>query len=69
MACTGRFCISCVAGLWLQPNLFGARAFMQMGVTIGTIMVANVLMIIIPGQKSCHRIKAGKTPIRAWCAR
>ena len=24
---------------------------MQMGVTLGTIMVANVLMVIIPGQK------------------
>ena len=36
---------------------------MQMGVTIGTIMVANVLMIIIPGQtKVVTALKAGKTP-------
>ena len=44
--------------------IFSARgAFMQMGVTIGTIMVANVLMIIIPGQtKVVTALKAGKTP-------
>jgi len=44
--------------------IFSARgAFMQMGVTIGTIMVANVLMIIIPGQtKVVTALKADKTP-------
>ena len=44
--------------------IFSARgAFMQMGVTIGTIMVANVLMIIIPGQtKVVTALKAGKAP-------
>lgn len=37
---------------WGYTQIFSARgAFMQMGVTIGTIMVANVLMVIIPGQK------------------
>ena len=36
---------------------------MQMGVTIGTIMVANVLMVIIPGQrKVVVALKAGETP-------
>ena len=45
-------------------QIFSARgAFMQMGVTIGTIMVANVLMVIIPGQrKVVVALKAGKTP-------
>lgn len=44
--------------------IFSARgAFMQMGVTIGTIMVANVLMIIIPGQSKVVRaLKAGEVP-------
>jgi uncharacterized membrane protein len=44
--------------------IFSARgAFMQMGVTIGTMMVANVLMIIIPGQtKVVTALKAGKNP-------
>ena len=51
--------------------IFSARgAFMQMGVTIGTMMVANVLMIIIPGQtKVVTALKAGRTPIRAMGAR
>jgi len=51
--------------------IFSARgAFMQMGVTIGTIMVANVLMIIIPGQaKVVTALKAGKTPDPRYGAR
>ena len=45
-------------------QIFSARgAFMQMGVTIGTIMVANVLMIIIPGQrKVVAALKVGEAP-------
>ena len=48
-------------------QIFSARgAFMQMGVTIGTIMVANVLMIIIPGQrKVVVALKAGGPRTRA----
>ena len=43
---------------------------MQMGVTIGTIMVANVLMIIIPGQsKVVVALKAGETPDPRYGAR
>ena len=44
--------------------LFSDRgAFMQMGVTIGTIMVANVLMVIIPGQKKVvASLLAGEQP-------
>ena len=48
----------------------GRGAFMQMGVTIGTIMVANVLMIIIPGQsKVVVALKAGETPDPRYGAR
>ena len=45
-------------------QIFSARgAFMQMGVTIGTMMVANVLMVIIPGQKNVVvALKAGDAP-------
>ena len=43
---------------------------MQMGVTIGTMMVANVLMIIIPGQtKVVTALKAGKNPDPRYGAR
>ena len=51
--------------------IFSARgAFMQMGVTMGTMMVANVLMIIIPGQtKVVTALKAGKTPDQQHGAR
>ena len=43
---------------------------MQMGVTLGTIMVANVLMIIIPGQtKVVTALKARKTPDPRYGAR
>ena len=37
---------------WLYSEMFSARgAFVQIGVSIGTIMVANVAMVIIPGQR------------------
>jgi uncharacterized membrane protein len=37
---------------YLSSRLFSPRgAFMQMGALIGTIMAANVLMVIIPGQR------------------
>ena len=45
-------------------TIFSARgAFMQMGALIGTIMAANVLMVIIPGQrKVVADLIAGRTP-------
>jgi uncharacterized membrane protein len=45
-------------------RVFSPRgAFMQMGALIGTIMAANVLMIIIPGQrKVVADLIAGRTP-------
>ena len=53
-----------VALAYGYTQIFSARgAFMQMGVTIGTMMVANVLMVIIPGQtKVVSALKAGDTP-------
>jgi len=52
-------------------QIFSARgAFMQMGVTIGTIMVANVLMIIIPGQRRVvAALKVGEAPDPRYGAR
>jgi uncharacterized membrane protein len=49
---------------WLSTRLFSPRgAFMQMGALIGTIMAANVLMAIIPGQrKVVADLIAGRTP-------
>ena len=48
----------------LSTRIFSARgAFMQMGALIGTIMAANVLMVIIPGQrKVVADLIAGRTP-------
>ena len=53
-----------VALAYGYTQIFSPRgAFMQMGVTIGTMMVANVLMVIIPGQtKVVAALKAGNTP-------
>ena len=49
---------------FIYTEVFSHRgAFMQMGVTIGTMMVANVAMVIIPGQKKVvQALKAGGDP-------
>jgi uncharacterized membrane protein len=49
---------------YAATRIFSARgAFMQMGALIGTIMAANVLMVIIPGQrKVVADLIAGRTP-------
>jgi uncharacterized membrane protein len=49
---------------YISTRLFSPRgAFMQMGALIGTIMAANVLMVIIPGQrKVVADLIAGRTP-------
>jgi uncharacterized membrane protein len=49
---------------WLFAQVFSPRgAFMQMGALIGTIMAANVLMVIIPGQrKVVADLVAGRPP-------
>jgi len=53
-----------VALAYASTRVFSARgAFMQMGALIGTIMAANVLMVIIPGQrKVVADLIAGRTP-------
>jgi uncharacterized membrane protein len=45
-------------------HVFGARAaYIHVGAIVGTIMVANVFFIIIPGQKKMlAQIRAGQTP-------
>jgi uncharacterized membrane protein len=49
---------------WASSRLLSPRgAFVQMGALIGTIMAANVLMVIIPGQrKVVADLIAGRTP-------
>jgi uncharacterized membrane protein len=51
---------------WLACELFASRAaFMIVGAMLATIMSANVLMVIIPGQrKVIEAMRAGKTPDR-----
>ncbi|HYD93834.1 MAG TPA: urate hydroxylase PuuD [Noviherbaspirillum sp.] len=53
-----------VAAAWALARLLGGRAaYIHVGAMIGTIMVANVLMQIIPGQrKMVEAMKAGKSP-------
>jgi len=60
-----------VALAWGYAQIFSARgAFVQIGVTIGTIMVANVLMVIIPGQrKVVDVLRAGGDPDPRYGAR
>jgi uncharacterized membrane protein len=49
---------------WGLFHVFGARAaYLHVGAMIGTIMVANVFFVIIPGQrKMLAQIRAGQTP-------
>ena len=60
-----------VALAWAYAQIFSARgAFVQIGVTIGTIMVANVLMVIIPGQRKVVEVlRAGGEPDPRYGAR
>lgn len=55
-----------VVASWALFHLFGARAaYIHVGAIIGTIMVANVAHIIIPGQKKMLAdIRAGREPDR-----
>lgn len=48
---------------WLGRMLGGRAAFMHVGTAIGTIMVANVFFVIIPGQKRMvQAMRAGQAP-------
>ena len=53
-----------VALSWVLFHVFGARAaYMHVGAMLGTIMVANVFFVIIPGQKRMvAEIRAGRDP-------
>jgi uncharacterized membrane protein len=47
-----------VVAAWGVSNLFGGRAaWIQVGAMLGTIMVANVLFVIIPGHRALVRAK------------
>lgn len=52
------------AAAWIACHLFAGRAaFLLTGAMIATIMSANVLMVIIPGQKKVvAAMRAGQTP-------
>ena len=53
-----------VFAAWALAHVFGARAaYMHVGAILGTIMVANVAHVIIPGQrKMLAEIRAGRKP-------
>jgi len=53
-----------VLAAWGLYHVFSARAaYIHVGAMIGTIMVANVLLVIIPGQRSMvDAIRAGREP-------
>jgi uncharacterized membrane protein len=53
-----------VATCWALAHVFSARAaYLHVGVMLGTIMVANVFFVIIPGQKAMVAdILAGREP-------
>ena len=53
-----------VGAAFVFTRLFSPRgAFMEIGALIGTMMVANVLMVIIPGQRKVVKsLLAGETP-------
>jgi uncharacterized membrane protein len=53
-----------VAMCWALAHVFSARAaYLHVGVMLGTIMVANVFFVIIPGQKKMVAdIRAGREP-------
>ncbi len=52
------------AAAWMLCHLFSGRgAFIQFGAMLGTIMVANVFFVIIPGQRTMVRaLQAGREP-------
>ena len=57
------FLLLVVAAYALTHSLSGRAAFIHIGAMIGTIMVANVAMLIIPGQrKMVQAMQAGSLP-------
>jgi len=60
----GAISVFLLAADWALFHLFSARAaYIHVGAIIGTIMVANVFFVIIPGQKKMlAQIRAGQQP-------
>ncbi|HEY8608984.1 MAG TPA: urate hydroxylase PuuD [Noviherbaspirillum sp.] len=57
------FLLIVLAAYILSTLLSGRAAYLHVGAMIGTIMVGNVLMLIIPGQrKMVEAMKAGRAP-------
>jgi uncharacterized membrane protein len=57
------YALSVFAAWGLQHVFSGRAAYIQVGSILGTIMVANVFFVIIPGQrKMLARIRAGQEP-------
>ncbi|MEL6870470.1 MAG: urate hydroxylase PuuD [Pseudomonadota bacterium] len=57
-------CVLLVGAAWSLCQLFSGRgAYIHYGALIGTIMVANVLMVIIPGQRRMVAAITAGTPI------
>jgi uncharacterized membrane protein len=57
------FALIIVLAWWLSTQLSGRAMFLHVGAAIGTIMVANVLFVIIPGQRRMVRaMRAGQSP-------
>jgi uncharacterized membrane protein len=55
--------LSCIAAYALCHLFSGRGAFLQFGAMLGTIMVANVFFVIIPGQRDLVRAKQeGREP-------
>jgi uncharacterized membrane protein len=57
------FVLLAAAAFGLQHVFSGRAAYIHVGAIVGTIMVANVFFVIIPGQrKMLAHIRAGQTP-------
>ena len=62
-----RLCLSVALTYGFTHVFSGLGAFTQIGALIGTIMVANVFVIIIPYQKkTVEAMLAGKEPDPVW---
>lgn len=64
-------CLLVIILSWGLSQVFGGRGlYIQVGVMLGTIMTANVLMVIIPGQRELVRAKErGEEPDPAYGTR
>ena len=63
--------VLCTAAAYALTHLFSGRgAFIHFGGMLGTIMVANVFFVIIPGQREMVKAKAeGRVPDPIWAVR